>query len=176
MLRRTLFQQLEQRWGRHLADLFSSNAINQCERFYSLHLCHGTAGVNAFAFYRGIGFVWVNVPYRLLGRVWRKLRHDGATATVLAPLWQSATWWGLLAPDGVHFSYEVVDWMWLLWGDPSLFVPGSDPGGKDVVPPDSPVMVVRVDFSAGGDLRRIPLRDRCDHGGCVACLSSTRHR
>ena len=176
MLQRTLFQQLEQRWGRHLVDLFASNANNQCERFYSLHWCRGTAGVNAFAFHWGTGPVWVNGPYRLLGRVWRKLRHDGATATVLVPLWQSATWWGLLAPDGAHFSDEVVDWVWLPRGDSSLFVPGSGPGGKDVVPPDWPVMAVRVDFSAGGDLRRIPLRDRCVHGGCVACRSSTWHR
>ena len=28
MLQRTLFQQLEQRWGRHLVDLFASNANN----------------------------------------------------------------------------------------------------------------------------------------------------
>ena len=36
--------------------------------------------------------MWVNCPYRLLGRVWRKLKHVGATATVLVPLWESATW------------------------------------------------------------------------------------
>ncbi len=91
MLQRTLFQQLEQRWGRHLVDLFASNANNQCERFYSMHWCRGTAGVNAFALHWGTGPVWVNGPYRLLGCVWRKLRDDGATATVLVPLWQSAT-------------------------------------------------------------------------------------
>ncbi len=92
MLRRKLFQQLEQHWGRHLVDIFAFNANNQCERFYSLHWCRGTAGINAFAFNLGIGLVWFNGPYRLLGRVWRKLRHDEATATVLVPLWQSATW------------------------------------------------------------------------------------
>ncbi len=37
MLQRELFQQLEQRWGPHLADLFASNANNQCAVFYSLH-------------------------------------------------------------------------------------------------------------------------------------------
>ena len=29
--------------------------------------------------------MWVNCPYRLLGRVWLRLKHDGATATVLVP-------------------------------------------------------------------------------------------
>ncbi len=33
MLQRALFQELEQRWGRHFADLFASNATNQCAFF-----------------------------------------------------------------------------------------------------------------------------------------------
>ena len=37
MLQRELFQQLEQRRGRHLADLVASNANNQCAVFNSLH-------------------------------------------------------------------------------------------------------------------------------------------
>ena len=49
MLRRELYQQHEERWGPHQVDLFASNANNQCERFYSLHWCRGSAGVNAFA-------------------------------------------------------------------------------------------------------------------------------
>jgi hypothetical protein len=176
MLRRELYQQLEERWGPHLVDLFASGGNNQCERFYSLHWCRGSAGVNAFASHWGCGPVWINCPYRLLGRVWRKLRGDGTVATVLVPLWRSSTWWGLLAPDGVHFSEEVVDWVWLPRGEHSLFVPGSGPGGKDVVPPDWPVMAVRVDFSPGGDLRRIPLHERCVQGGCDACRSHAWHR
>ena len=65
----------------------------------------------------------------LLGRVWRKLQHDGAIATVLVPLWESATWWGLDVPDRAHFSEEVVDWVWLSMNDPSLFVHGVALGG-----------------------------------------------
>ena len=141
-----------------------------------VHQCRGSAGVNAFASHWGCGPVWINCPYRLLGRVWRKLRGDGTVATVLVPLWRSSTWWGLLAPDGVHFCEEVVDWVWLPRGEQSLFVPGSGPGGKDVVPPDWPVMAVRVDFSPGGDRRRIPLHERCVQGGCDACRSHAWHR
>jgi hypothetical protein len=176
MLARSFFRWLEDRWGIHAVDLFASDANNQCGRFYSLHWCRGTAGVNAFAYFWGGELVWVNCPYRLLGRVWRKLKHDGATATVLVPLWESATWWGLVVPDGAHFSEEVVDWVWLPRDDPNLFVPGSAPGGQEIVPPDWPVMAVRVDFSAGGDRRRIPLRGRCIHGGCDACRCRSWHR
>jgi hypothetical protein len=48
MLGRSFFRHLEQRSGPHLVDLFTPNANNPCERFYSLHLCRGSAGVNAF--------------------------------------------------------------------------------------------------------------------------------
>ena len=78
--------------GTHAVDLFASDANNQCGRFYSLHWCRGTAGANASAYFWGGDLVWVNCPYKLLSRVWRKLKHDGATATVLVPLWESATW------------------------------------------------------------------------------------
>ncbi len=78
----------------------------------------------------------MNCPYMLLGRVRRKLKHDGATANVLVPLWESATWWGLVVQDGAPFSEEFVDWVWLPRDDPSLFVPREAPDDQDIVPPD----------------------------------------
>jgi hypothetical protein len=176
MLCRDFFRLLERRWGAHSVDLFSSGTNNQCSRFYSLHWCRGTAGVNAFAFDWSGESAWVHCPYRMIGRVWRKLRHDGAAASVLVPRWESATWWGLVLPDAAHFSEEVVDWVWLPRKDPGLFIPGGAPGGRDVLPPEWPFMAVRVDFSPGADRRRIPLRDRCIHGGCAACRSLSWHR
>ena len=92
--------------------------------------------MNAFAYFLGGELLWVNCPYILLGRVWRKLKHDGAVAAMLVRLWRPATWWGLVAPDGAHFSKKVVNWVWLPRDDPSLFVMGSAPGGRDIVPPN----------------------------------------
>ncbi len=121
--------------------------------------------------------VWVNCPCMLFGRVWRELKHDGAVGTVLFSLWESATWrGGLVMPDGAHFSEEVVDWVWLPRNDPSLFVPSATPGGKDIVPSDRLDKAVHIDFVTGGDLKRIPLRDRCVHGGCSTCRCLTWHR
>ena len=176
MLSHEFFRKLEERFGPHSVDLFASGANNQCERFYSLHWCRGTAGVNAFAFNWGGESAWINCHFRLIGRVWRKLESDAATATVLVPLWESATWWTLLVPDAIHFAEAVVDWVWLPRLEPALFVPGVGPAGRDVTPPDWPIMAVRVDFSAGTTLRRIPLRDRCVRGGCDACRSLKWHR
>ena len=51
MVGQTNFRQLEERWGSHTVDLFASGENNQCERFYSLHWCRGSAGCDAFAFH-----------------------------------------------------------------------------------------------------------------------------
>ncbi len=72
-------------------------------------LVPGTAGVNAFAFNWGGESAWINGPFRLIGRIWRKLQSVSATATLLVPLWESSTWWTLLVPDAIHFAEVVVD-------------------------------------------------------------------
>ena len=97
-------------------------------------------------------------------------------ATMIVPLWESSIWWGMVVPDSLHLDYEVVDWVWLVCSDPDLFVPGSAPGGRAVVPPDWPLLAVRVDFSEAGANRRISLRDRCLKGGCGVCRSISWHR
>ena len=157
-------------------DLFASSDNNQCGKFYSLHWCRGTAGVNAFGFLWIGENCWINAPYRVIGRVWRSLLEQGAVATILVPLWQSATWWLLIAPDAIHLSEFVVDWMWLPRTRQDLFLGGCAPG-RAVYPPDWPVMALRVDFSPGRRIR-CPLskRQRCVYGGCSACWSSSWHR
>jgi hypothetical protein len=49
----------------------------------------------------------------------------------------------------IHFAEAVVDWMWLPKMEPTLFLPGVCPGGRDITPPGWQIMVVRVDLSAG---------------------------
>ena len=51
-----------------------------------------------------------------------------AIATLLVPMWESATWWHLVVPDGPHLSEYVVDWVSLPRGDPDLFIGGKAPG------------------------------------------------
>ncbi len=76
-----------------------------------------------------------------------------------------------MVPNAAYLDNEVVDWVWLDMSDPTLFVPGSAPKGRAIVPPDWPLLVVRVDFTEAGICRRIPLFDRCLKGGCGACRS-----
>jgi hypothetical protein len=65
---------------------------------------------------------------------------------MLIPLWESAPWWHLVYPDASHLSDCVVDWFPLPKGDPSLFVTGTAQG-RVVMPPDWPILAVRLDFS-----------------------------
>ncbi len=68
-------------------DLFASAENNQCERFYSLQWCRGSVGCDAFAFDWSGESAWVICPYRMIWRVWRKLRREHVVATVIVPLW-----------------------------------------------------------------------------------------
>jgi hypothetical protein len=136
MLSRAIFRQLEERFGSHSVNLFASGSNNRCAKFYFLHWCRETSDVNAFAFDWGGESAWTNCPYRLLGRVWRKMESDAFTATLLVPLWVSAPRWPLLVPDAIRFIEAVVDWVWLPKMEPSLFEPGVGSNGKDIVPPD----------------------------------------
>ncbi len=63
-------------------------------------------------------------------------------------------------PDAAHFAKAIVHWVWHRRKDPEIFVPGS-PHGRAIKPSGLPVLAVRVVFSAGGDLRKISLRDGC---------------
>ncbi len=56
--------------------------------------------------------------------------------TVIVPIRESSTWWELVVPDAAHLANEVVDWVWIDRSEPGLFVPGSAPSVRAVVPPD----------------------------------------
>jgi hypothetical protein len=74
------------------------------------------------------------------------LKRNATIATLLVPLRESATWWTLLVPGAIHFTKAVVYWVRLLRMEPSLFVSGVSPGGRDIFPPDWQIMAVRVAF------------------------------
>jgi hypothetical protein len=59
-----------------------------------------------------------------------------------------------------------VDWVWLPRDDPNLFIGGRAPG-RTILPPNWPLMAVRVDFSQreGQSRRVLSKRDRCIQGG-----------
>ena len=88
----------------------------------------------------------------------------------------SATWGHLMAPDAIHLSNYMVDWMWLPKNDPFIFVLGQTPGGPVISPLDWQVMAFRVDFSSSQLGCVLSKRERCIQEGCYACVSNTWRR
>ena len=173
------FRWLDQRWGPHSCDLFASSTSAQCARFFSLHWCPGTGGVDAFAYDWAVENPWINAPFRIIGRVWRRLRDSLAAASMVIPHWSSATWWHLVAPDGIHLSEHITDWVWLPDHDRALFIPSQGQGSqsRDMPPPSWSTIAVRVDFTISpGTAPSLPRRSRCLRGGCRACKSHSWHR
>jgi len=94
---------------------------------------------------------------------------------MLIPIWESAPWWQLVCPDASHFADCVVDWFPFPRGDLSLFVAGTALGWA-VMPPDWPILAVRLDFSGSKSSPPLSKRDRCFRGGCSTCGSRSWHR
>jgi len=47
---------------------------------------------------------WICPPLSLIGDVLKHFRICKARGTLLVPVWQSAYYWPLLYPDGLHFA------------------------------------------------------------------------
>jgi hypothetical protein len=166
-----IFDSLNRRWGPHTVDLFASSKNAHCERFFSRFWCPGTSGVDAFSHDWSLENSWINPPFSLIGRVWRRLRSMGASASMVVPIWTASPWWHLIAPDGVHLDSSVVDWVWLPRWD-LLFSPGNPSKFEATSPsPRWQVIAIRVCFSTGrfGSLSSL---GRCTIGGCRSCRGS----
>jgi hypothetical protein len=105
------FSMMDHKWGPHTCDAFSTNENNNCSKFYSLYWCRGTSGVNGFGFDSSFDNCWIHAPFRHIGKIWRELKEQGTRATIIVPLWTSATWRQLIAPGAIHLSEFMVDWM-----------------------------------------------------------------
>jgi hypothetical protein len=84
-----------------------------------------SSGVNAFGFDWSKDNCWINAPFRLIGKIWRKLMTQNVKAIIIVPFWTSATWWHLIFLDALHLSEFDVDRVWLPRSGPSLFVQGA---------------------------------------------------
>jgi hypothetical protein len=88
---RPYFNMLDHKRGPHTCETFSTNENNRRSKLYSLHRYRGTSRVNGFDFDWSFDNCWMHAPFRLIGNIWRKLKEQGARATIIVPLWISAT-------------------------------------------------------------------------------------
>jgi hypothetical protein len=100
-----LFKQLDDRWGPHTVDRFSTAAsvMVKSGRYNSRFWQQGMVGAQAVdAFlqdWRGENN-WLHPPYKLVGRVVLQLRRQRSVGTVVVPQWTKASWWPLVCPGG----------------------------------------------------------------------------
>jgi hypothetical protein len=98
-LKRDVFTQLDGEWGPHTVDRFATANDKQLPRFNSRERGPGCEAVDAMAqpdaeWRRERN--WCHPPWALLPALAAKLRVSGASATVVAPTWRSAPWYGEL--------------------------------------------------------------------------------
>ena len=146
------FRVLDARWGPHTVDRFASSANAQCPRFNALYHCPGVEAVDCFTQdWKGENN-WCNPPFGLVARLWSFMREQGIVATVIIPVWRSATWWPLVCMGGA-WSPAVVDVLPLQRGR-HLFLPGVAAANQfGVGAPNWDVVAVRVSFEAGWQRR-----------------------
>eukprot|EP00117_Sycon_ciliatum_P035818 scpid46825/ scgid27071/ len=91
-LNRQIFKTIDKHLGPHDVDRFSSAQNTQLPRFNSRWLDHRTEAVDALAQnWRGT-HSFVNPPFRLLPEIISLIKRQEVTATVIAPMWPSQTW------------------------------------------------------------------------------------
>ena len=69
------FAMIDNRWGPHSCDMFSSNENNLCSKFYSLHWCRGTSGVNCFGFDWSTDNCRIHPPFRVIVKNLEKTKN-----------------------------------------------------------------------------------------------------
>ena len=100
------FARLEELFGHHTIDRFASshNVLVRPPRYNSLYFESAAESLNAFAVhwrYSRNGDLennWVHPPYLLISRVIRHIQHCKASATLILPMWTSASWWPDVVP------------------------------------------------------------------------------
>ncbi|MEW8544182.1 MAG: reverse transcriptase domain-containing protein [Candidatus Thiodiazotropha sp.] len=88
-----IFQLIDRYWGPHDIDRFASMMTTQLATYNSLYWDPYTSGVNALAQKNWMLLNnFVNAPFSLLPQVLDIIEQQKATATVIAPLWESQVW------------------------------------------------------------------------------------
>lgn len=114
----TIGARLDDLWGAPTVDMSSSAINTRCTRLFSRRRTPGREGVDAFTVdWGGAEDRWIFPPFLDASRVVDKVVADGATATVILPVWQAQDWWG----DAVATAQQA----YLLHEEDGLILPGN---------------------------------------------------
>ncbi len=104
-----IFRFLDQLWGPHSIDRFSSFYNKKLPRFNSKFWNPGSEGVDAFTYDWSCDNNWLVPPISLIPRVILHLKNTSSAGTLVCPQWMSAPYWPMLFPDGISPIYGIID-------------------------------------------------------------------
>ena len=85
-------------------DLFASRTNHKVERFVSWYPDPESIAVDAFSLYWGTyDLSYCFPPFSVIGQVLKKLREEQATAIMVAPMWNTQSWYPTLVKMIVDF-------------------------------------------------------------------------
>lgn len=91
-----IFDVICKRMGRPTVDLFASRTNTKLEKFCSWRPDPEAWKLDAFSFDWKSEFFFIFPPFRLVGRVWRKIIDEGTHAILVVPRWPSQVWYPMV--------------------------------------------------------------------------------
>jgi hypothetical protein len=92
-----VFEHLDELWGPHTVDCFANYYNHKLEKFFSRFWNPGTSGVDCFIQSLRNENCLVVPPISIASKTLHYLKNQKARATVILPVWKSASHWPLIA-------------------------------------------------------------------------------
>lgn len=147
MINPSIFAALDILWGPHTVDRFSTFRARQVPCFCSRWLNPCTEAVDAFTQRWSGECNWLFPPPYLIPRVLKHMEHGREEGTLVIPVWTSATWWPLIAPDGRHPKSFVRDRIEIPPAE-DMFIPATPGTCIFSGMPNYRVVALKVSFTA----------------------------
>lgn len=89
------YNSIVDRFGTPNIDLFATSKTTKCQKFVSWFPDPLSTAVDAFTI-KWSDYFYAFPPFSLLNRVIKKIKDDGAVGIVVAPMWESQSWYPVL--------------------------------------------------------------------------------
>ncbi len=108
-LRPETFNEVNQKWGPISIDLFAADHNKQVPRFVSYHPHPNAIAVDAFSldWSDKTERLYANPPFIVLPQVLQKLKREGGSMVLVAPIWPTAIWWPALVRMAIDLPFLI---------------------------------------------------------------------
>lgn len=93
----TIFHKITNRFGKPDIDLFASRLNHKLDKYVSFRPDPNAVAIDAFSTSWANKYVYIFAPFSTLNMVLRKIVEEEVEAIVVAPLWNTQSWWPQLA-------------------------------------------------------------------------------